>query len=127
MLVCSFIEYVLIFTGVGKTEVAFRIGQALFSSNEEHPPGFLLIKGSDYASIDHFSELSGSGARSQSYRDHILKLQNKFRDEIYAHVRKCSNFAVIAIDEVQKFEPGVLEVRDTMMMMFISILFHHNR
>jgi Cdc6-like AAA superfamily ATPase len=93
-------------TGVGKSETAFRIGQALFSkttqvgSSEKFLPcGLLVLRGEDYS------------PSSEAYSKGLPEIHKIIRTQIIDHIVKCEGNTVIVFDEVQKVAPGTLEVR----------------
>ncbi|KAJ1441782.1 hypothetical protein B484DRAFT_442577 [Ochromonadaceae sp. CCMP2298] len=91
-------------TGVGKSETAFRLAEALLAKKKlvrggggrrrgrYLPSGLLTLRGEDYAEGD------------------LLQLQGGLRDRVMDHLDLCGGSAVVVLDEVQKLLPGVLEV-----------------
>jgi hypothetical protein len=96
-------------TGVGKTETALSIGDALFrkrdrlQSGRNVPRGLLVLRGEDY-----------------SEQDRVAAYKRDIRDRIIDHIDSCSGNALVVFDEVQKVAAGVLDsmsgVMDTGML-----------
>lgn len=86
-------------TGVGKTETAMTIADAIFKSRDrlksgrEIPRGLLVLRGESY------SEKDGSVA---SFRADI-------RERLMNHFDSCSGNALVVFDEVQKVAAGTLD------------------
>lgn len=97
-------EYVS--SGVGKTETANRLGEALFTTTRnideygtnEIPCGLLMLRG------EHFSNTSEVG------RGGPIDVQNFLKAVIVEHLVQTEGHALIVLDEVQKVMPGVLDV-----------------
>jgi len=91
-------------TGVGKTETALSIGDALFKrrdrlqSGRNVPRGLLVLRGEDYSEENRVAE----------YRKDI-------RDRIVDHLDSCSGNVLVVFDEVQKVASGVLDTMSGVM------------
>ena len=92
-------------TGVGKSETAYQIADAIFSkktrvgsSRRFIPNGLLLLRGEDFSSE---SEAAALG---------IGEVHKRIKSRIMDHLRQCNGNAVIVFDEVQKVIPGALDV-----------------
>eukprot|EP00941_MAST-03F_sp_MAST-3F-sp1_P006189 g6189.t1 len=89
-------------TGVGKTETANVIGEAIFmlrdqlskNSSRTLPRGLLILRGED------FSDPNAS----------ITTYHARIKSRVASHLRGCSGNALIIFDEVQKVVPGTLDV-----------------
>lgn len=97
---------VLAFTGpsgVGKSESAFRIGQALFNKANDpidhNPQPVLVLRGEDYSEEAEIVVQHG-----------VTEARKQLRNQIIDHLIVTGNEAMIIFDEVQKVVPGVLEV-----------------
>ena len=108
-------------TGVGKTETAYRLSEALFAdsrpvSNEfgitsYEPCGLLALRGEDYSSS---SELAQGG---------VHEVHRLLKTRIVEHLIENNGNAMILFDEVQKLMPGVLEVRRHAYLVFTCTFF----
>ena len=92
-------------TGIGKSETAFRLAEAMFLKSTRVgqtrrfiPNGLLVIRGEDY------SESSEAGSRG------IGEVHSQIRSRLAAHLQKCDGKALVVFDEVQKISPGALDV-----------------
>lgn len=94
---------VLAFTGpsgVGKSESAYRMSQALFTQEvDDKPCGLLVLRGEDYSDNAEIVQQNG-----------ISEARKQIRDQICEHLDITGGEAMIIFDEVQKVSPGVLEV-----------------
>jgi len=85
-------------TGVGKTESAYAIGDAIFKRRDETKAGrrmargILMLRGEDYEDKSYVHE----------YKEDI-------RNILMSHFESCSGNAVVVFDEIQKVAPGVLD------------------
>jgi len=91
-------------TGVGKSETAYRVAEAVFakrtrvgSSRRFLPDGLLVLRGEDYSSESEAAML-GMG-----------EVHRRIKGRIVDHLRACSGNAVVVFDEVQKVVPGALD------------------
>lgn len=95
---------VLAFTGpsgVGKSESAYRMSQALFTQVvDDKPCGLLVLRGEDYS----------DNAEIIQQNNGISEARKQIRDQICEHLNITGGEAMIVFDEVQKVSPGVLEV-----------------
>ena len=92
-------------TGVGKSETAYRMAEAIFmkktrvgNTRRFIPNGLLILRGEDYSSD---SEAAALG---------IGEVHKRIKSRIMDHLRNCAGNAVIVFDEVQKVIPGALDV-----------------
>ena len=92
-------------TGVGKSETAYRMAEAIFmkktrvgNTRRFIPNGLLILRGEDYSSD---SEAAALG---------IGEVHKRIKSRIMEHLRTCAGNAVIVFDEVQKVIPGALDV-----------------
>jgi len=89
-------------TGVGKTETAHVLGEALLKkrlklegSPHTHPSGLLIFRGEDFADA---SEMP------------LSRYHTEIKTRLVNHLRHCNGNAVVLFDEVQKVIPGTLDV-----------------
>lgn len=93
-------------TGVGKSETAYRIADAILVkknsfysyTDRSKPHGLVVFRGEDY-SIE--SELLSQG---------VYKAQESIRSTLVEQLKRCQGNLVVVFDEVQKIAPKVLEV-----------------
>jgi DNA polymerase III delta prime subunit len=90
-------------TGVGKTEMAYRLAEGMLAKTEtentdglkkESPKGYLPIDGSRY---------------SKSSIKNVQQARQELEMEIISHLKKCNGNSVIVFDDMQKMEPGVID------------------
>jgi hypothetical protein len=95
------------YLGVGKTESAFKLSEALFADKrivdtvydqQKLPCGLLALRGEDYS-------VSSEAASEGTHEVHRL-----LKARIVDHLIETDGNAMILFDEVQKVMPGVLEV-----------------
>lgn len=90
-------------SGVGKSESAFRISQALFNKVGEDlnavPKPSLVLRGEDYSEVAEVVVQHG-----------IAEARRQMRNQIIQHLQHTHGDAIIIFDEVQKVMPGILEV-----------------
>jgi hypothetical protein len=90
-------------SGVGKSESAFRISQALFNKVGDDlnavPKPSLVLRGEDYSEVAEVVVQHG-----------IAEARRQMRNQIIQHLQLTHGDAIIIFDEVQKVMPGILEV-----------------
>ena len=96
-------------TGVGKTETAFRLAEALLekrdrvgSSRRFKPRGLLVIRGEDFVAAEGQS-------REEAARE-LARMRRVLLNRVGEHLSACDGAAVVVCDEVQKMTPGLLDV-----------------
>jgi len=89
-------------TGVGKTETAHVLGEALLARRSARggggggaPQGLLVFRGEDF---------------SDAAAMPISRYHTEIKSRLVAHLRHCGGNAVVLFDEVQKVVPGTLDV-----------------
>jgi len=90
-------------TGVGKTETAHVLAEALLQKREKvsetgdrtRPAGLIIFRGEDFSDAE--------GAPLAQYHTEI-------KSRLVNHLRHCAGNAVVLFDEVQKIIPGTLDV-----------------
>lgn len=90
-------------SGVGKSESAFRISQALFNKVGDDlnavPKPSLVLRGEDYSEVAEVVVQHG-----------VAEARRQMRNQIIQHLQHTHGDAIIIFDEVQKVMPGILEV-----------------
>jgi hypothetical protein len=90
-------------SGVGKSETAFRIGQALFGKPTDPinavPKPYLVLRGEDFSEEAEIVKQHG-----------IAEARRQLRNQVIKHLQTNHGEAMIVFDEVRKVIPGILEV-----------------
>ena len=111
-------------TGVGKTETAYRIAEAILAKKVRKTAGtrhqlcgLLTLRGEDYANttniIDDRKKKWSDGnanAKMDMIEGEEQEMHRRIKSKLAAHLDKCKETGVIIFDEIQKAAPRVLEV-----------------